>query len=50
MVKKLPNELINNDEETIRIKLSDSVNGILADLSEFITDDWSSDEENEIEE
>jgi hypothetical protein len=51
MVKHLPKELIEQDEATIRSKISDAVNGILADLSEFITDDWTETEnEEELEE
>jgi hypothetical protein len=51
VVRKLPVELANQDEVTIRAKLSKAVNNILADLSEFIVDDWSeaTEEEQEIE-
>ena len=45
MVRKLPNELKNNDQDSIRIKLSQAVNGVLSDLSQFIQDNW--DENNE---
>lgn len=49
VVRKLPVEIANTDEETIRTKLSEAVNNILADLSELITDDWSEQtEDNEL--
>lgn len=47
MVRKLPVELSNQDEATIRTKISEAVNDILADLSEFIADDWTNNEEEE---
>lgn len=50
MVKTLPKELLEQDENTIRTRISDAVNAILADLSEFITDDWTEDNEEELEE
>ena len=48
MVKKLPIELCNQDEATIRTKINEEVNAILADLSEFISDDWTSNDEEEL--
>lgn len=45
MVKKLPIQLQNKDENSIRTALNESVNGILADLTEFIQDDWQDEEE-----
>jgi hypothetical protein len=50
MVRKLPVELSNQDEATIRTKISDAVNDILADLSEFIADDWTNNEEEPLTE
>lgn len=49
MIRTLPIELKLTDEATIRTKLSEAVNAILADLTEFITDDWI-DNNEEIEE
>lgn len=49
MVRKLPIELKETDELTIRTRLSEAVNAILADLSEFIQSDWVADDD-EIEE
>lgn len=40
MVMRLPMEVQGMDEDGIRCRLSESVNAILADLSEFIQDDW----------
>lgn len=48
MVQKLPLELVNEDQNSIRTKLNESVNNMLADLSEFILDDWT-EQENELE-
>lgn len=45
MVRKLPIELKEQDEVTIRTKLSEVVNTILSDLSELIQDDWTIEEE-----
>ena len=50
MVRKLPTELIDQDEQTIRTKVSNAVNEILADLSEFIADDWTTNEEEPLTE
>ena len=50
MVRKLPSELSNQDEATIRTRISDAVNEILADLAEYIADDWTSNEEEPITE
>ena len=50
MVRKLPTELSNQDEATIRTRISESVNEILADLAEYIADDWTSSEEEPITE
>lgn len=49
LIRTLPVELKMTDEVTIRIKLSEAINNILADLSEFITDNWidNSEELNE---
>lgn len=47
MVKKLPIQLHQQNEDTIRTALNEAVNGILADLAEFIADDWASDEEEQ---
>jgi hypothetical protein len=47
MVKKLPIELCNQDEATIRTKISEAVNNVLSDLSEFISDDWTTNDEEE---
>lgn len=49
LVRKLPSELKDLDENSIRNKISDAVNAILSDLSEFIMDDWQSDDEDEQE-
>ena len=48
LVKKLPVELCNKDEASIRTKLSEAVNNVLSDLSEFISDDWTTNEEEEL--
>ena len=37
---RLPMEIQGMDEDGIRSRLSEAVNAILADLSEFIQDDW----------
>jgi hypothetical protein len=50
MVRVLPPELLNQDEATIRTKISESVNDILSNLSEFIADDWTSNEEEDTNE
>jgi DNA-directed RNA polymerase subunit L len=50
IVKKLPIQLQQQDENTIRTALNDAVNGILADMAEFIADDWTSEEEEPITE
>lgn len=50
MVRKLPTELQNQDEDVIRTKISEAVNDILADLAEFIADDWTSNEEEPLTE
>lgn len=53
MVRRLPNELKNNDQDYIRTKLSQAVNGVLSDLSQFIQDNWEENNEQieqEIEE
>ena len=53
MVRRLPNELKNNNQDSIRIKLSQAVNGVLSDLSQFIQDNWEQNNEQieqEIEE
>lgn len=48
LVKKLPLQLQQQDENTIRTALNEAVNGILADLAEFIADDWTSEEDEEL--
>lgn len=48
MVRKLPAELAEKEESYIRSKITEVVNDIIADLAEFITDDWTSDEELEV--
>lgn len=50
MVRKLPQELVQTDQNTIRTKISEAVNAILSDLSEFISDDWTNNDEELIEE
>jgi DNA-directed RNA polymerase subunit L len=50
IVKKLPIQLQQQDENTIRTALNDAVNAILADLAEYIADDWTSEEEESITE
>lgn len=50
MVRKLPQELVQTDQNTIRTKISEAVNAILSDLSEFISDDWTNNDDELIEE
>lgn len=50
MVRKLPQELVQNDQNTIRTKITEAVNAILSDLSEFISDDWTNNDVELIEE
>jgi hypothetical protein len=49
LIRTFPAEVKHTDESTIKSKLSEAVNAILADLTEFITDDWI-DNNEEIEE
>jgi hypothetical protein len=49
MVKRLPSELKMTDENTIKTKLNEAVNDILADLSELIIDNWIDSDETELE-
>lgn len=48
MVQKLPIEMKDLDEDGIRCRLSDAVNDILSDLSEFIEDDWEVMDDDEL--
>lgn len=53
MVRKLPIEIAQKDEEMCRICLNVAINNVLNELSEFITDDWkdvSSELETEMDE
>lgn len=48
MVKNLPKELKDKDEDEIRSIISSSVNNILSSLVEFISDDWTDTNDEEI--
>lgn len=48
LILRVPNEIAGKSEDEIRVALSASVNSILSDLSEFITDNWSESEDLEV--
>lgn len=50
MTKQLPIECKNADEDTIRLKVTEAVNKIIADLAELIADDWCNGDEEPQEE
>ena len=50
MLNHFPNELKNSNEMTIKNKLSNKINEILADLAEFIIDNWEEEEQLNTEE
>lgn len=49
MTKQLPIECKECDQDTIRLKVTEAVNKIIADLAELIAGDWCNDEEPEEE-